>query len=145
MVPVCPKCDVSLVILQFRTIEVDFCEQCRGVWLDAGELGELIGSAGAGADQGEYSDQAFLRELGLESSSPPARTRCLCPRCDRPLGEVSGAGLTLDICPRHHGIWFDADELARLLEQFPSRPGARKTIDYLNELFVKPMSGDKLR
>jgi hypothetical protein len=38
---VCPKCDVPLFILHFRDLDVDFCHQCRGLWLDAGEVGSI--------------------------------------------------------------------------------------------------------
>ena len=38
MIPVCPKCDVGLFILRFKSVELDYCERCRGVWLDGGEL-----------------------------------------------------------------------------------------------------------
>ena len=38
----CPKCQVDLVISDRQGIEIDFCPQCRGVWLDRGELDKII-------------------------------------------------------------------------------------------------------
>lgn len=39
----CPVCDdVSLVISSREGIEIDHCPQCRGVWLDRGELDKVI-------------------------------------------------------------------------------------------------------
>jgi uncharacterized protein len=39
----CPVCkDVTLVMSERQGIEVDYCPQCRGVWLDRGELDKLI-------------------------------------------------------------------------------------------------------
>ncbi len=38
----CPKCRVNLVIADRQGIEIDFCPQCRGVWLDRGELDKII-------------------------------------------------------------------------------------------------------
>jgi len=38
----CPVCDVTLVISSREGIEIDFCPQCRGVWLDRGELDKII-------------------------------------------------------------------------------------------------------
>jgi uncharacterized protein len=38
----CPKCDVFLVIAERQSIEIDYCLQCRGVWLDRGELDKII-------------------------------------------------------------------------------------------------------
>ena len=38
----CPKCDIFLVIADRQGIEIDYCPQCRGVWLDRGELDKII-------------------------------------------------------------------------------------------------------
>ena len=34
----CPKCHGNLVESDFENIKVDVCNNCHGVWLDAGEL-----------------------------------------------------------------------------------------------------------
>ena len=38
----CPVCNVELKIYVRQNIEVDYCPQCRGVWLDRGELDKII-------------------------------------------------------------------------------------------------------
>lgn len=38
----CPHCRVPLSIAERQGIEVDYCPQCRGVWLDRGELDKII-------------------------------------------------------------------------------------------------------
>ena len=38
----CPVCDVTLSISSRDSVEIDFCPQCRGVWLDRGELDKII-------------------------------------------------------------------------------------------------------
>lgn len=38
--PVCP--DSTLAMSNREGIEIDYCPQCRGVWLDRGELDKLI-------------------------------------------------------------------------------------------------------
>lgn len=38
----CPTCNVSLVMSDRQGIEIDYCPQCRGVWLDRGELDKII-------------------------------------------------------------------------------------------------------
>ncbi len=39
----CPTCtDATLVMTDRQGIEIDYCPQCRGVWLDRGELDKLI-------------------------------------------------------------------------------------------------------
>lgn len=38
----CPKCHGDLMISDRQGIEIDFCAQCRGVWLDRGELDKIV-------------------------------------------------------------------------------------------------------
>lgn len=38
----CPVDGTVLAISERRGIEIDYCPQCRGVWLDRGELDKLI-------------------------------------------------------------------------------------------------------
>ncbi len=39
----CPTCPaVSLVMTDRSGIEIDYCPECRGVWLDRGELDKII-------------------------------------------------------------------------------------------------------
>lgn len=38
----CPHCHVALVMSNREGIEIDYCPQCRGVWLDRGELDKIV-------------------------------------------------------------------------------------------------------
>lgn len=39
----CPVCKTTdLLMTERRSIEIDYCPVCRGVWLDRGELDKLI-------------------------------------------------------------------------------------------------------
>jgi uncharacterized protein len=38
----CPKCNVSLLMSEKQGIEIDYCPDCRGIWLDKGELEKII-------------------------------------------------------------------------------------------------------
>ena len=50
----CPKCQTDLMMTERQGIEIDFCTQCRGVWLDRGELDKLIERASRyGGDDGD--------------------------------------------------------------------------------------------
>jgi uncharacterized protein len=51
----CPHCDQTLHMSHRDGIEIDYCPECRGVWLDRGELDKIIerseawsGSSGGG-------------------------------------------------------------------------------------------------
>lgn len=38
----CPVCAVPLTMSSRQNVEIDYCPQCRGVWLDRGELDKII-------------------------------------------------------------------------------------------------------
>jgi Zn-finger nucleic acid-binding protein len=114
-----------MLLLHFKEVEVDYCERCRGIWLDEDELETLL--------RGDTHDP-FLHLLE-QTGAPSTAARCLCPRCDAKLNEFQVNHLVLDRCPRGHGLWFDAGELRQLLAQ----SGASKTVAFLNDLFgTKP-------
>jgi uncharacterized protein len=53
----CPACpDVALTMTDRQGIEIDYCPQCRGVWLDRGELDKLIERATTAAPSAAFSD-----------------------------------------------------------------------------------------
>lgn len=41
----CPACSVDLKIAERQGVEIDYCPQCRGVWLQRGELDKIIDRA----------------------------------------------------------------------------------------------------
>jgi hypothetical protein len=41
----CPKCGMELHTIEKGKVEIDACFNCQGVWLDAGELEQIV-SAG---------------------------------------------------------------------------------------------------
>lgn len=45
----CPLCTVDLVLAERQGVEIDHCPQCRGVWLDRGELDKIVDRMQVGA------------------------------------------------------------------------------------------------
>lgn len=43
----CPVCNVELKMADRQGVEIDYCPQCRGVWLDRGELDKIVERAAA--------------------------------------------------------------------------------------------------
>ncbi|MET0931521.1 MAG: zf-TFIIB domain-containing protein [Aeromicrobium sp.] len=43
----CPTDSATLVMSERSGIEIDYCPECRGVWLDRGELDKIIDRAAA--------------------------------------------------------------------------------------------------
>lgn len=39
----CPVCkDVTLLMSEKNGVEIDYCPECRGIWLDRGELDKIV-------------------------------------------------------------------------------------------------------
>jgi Zn-finger nucleic acid-binding protein len=38
----CPNCEETLIMTERQGVEIDYCPNCRGVWLDKGELDKII-------------------------------------------------------------------------------------------------------
>ena len=38
----CPSCNETLLMSEKKGIEIDYCPNCRGIWLDRGELEKII-------------------------------------------------------------------------------------------------------
>lgn len=61
----CPSCKIPLVMSERQGIEIDYCPQCRGIWLDRGELDKLIEKSNAAENQQEFS-------AGSSQQQPPS-------------------------------------------------------------------------
>jgi len=76
----CPVCkNVNLVMSERQGIEIDYCPNCRGVWLDRGELDKIIersvGAAPAAAApaQGHAQAQAYGHAPAPQHRAPDPR------------------------------------------------------------------------
>ncbi len=60
----CPVClQPDLVMTDRQGIEIDYCPQCRGVWLDRGELDKIIERSSA-VTREEYREEPRDRHGG---------------------------------------------------------------------------------
>lgn len=98
-----------MIILELHEVEIDYCTQCNGIWLDEGEL-ELLCASGENANQ-------FLREL--KSAKKTAEASRKCPICRKKMAKVlfgENGDIMVDKCTKNHGIWFDDGELIQTVE-----------------------------
>lgn len=83
----CPVCDVTLSISSREGIEIDFCPQCRGVWLDRGELDKVIERAAPegrrGLDDDDRRERAPRYDDGTREPRSPVREERYDPRYDK--------------------------------------------------------------
>lgn len=57
----CPVCNVGLTMSERQGIEIDYCPQCRGVWLDRGELDKIIERAASVSQVGSRERHEHYR------------------------------------------------------------------------------------
>ncbi len=107
----CPACKNPMITLELDAVEIDHCLACSGIWLDSGELEELIGDTEKVA--------TLLQSFGIANPRNEKKRRC--PICRRPMAKIQvgmdKASVMIDRCQRGHGLWFDAGELDDVLER----------------------------
>jgi uncharacterized protein len=65
----CPVCtNVSLVMSERQGIEIDYCPQCRGIWLDRGELDKVIDRSLAVSSGQRFDDERREHSRDYKSS-----------------------------------------------------------------------------
>lgn len=108
----CPDCGAPMVVLELEGIEIDYCADCGGTWLDTGELEQIL----------ELGDVPAGRLAALiEPEDAGRRGKRRCPRCRRRLAQVTigdsgtAAAVEVDRCRLGHGLWLDAGELRALV------------------------------
>ena len=57
----CPKCPGSLKKYTFMAFVLDRCESCEGIWLDKGELKEILRKAARGP-LGAFLERCFSKD-----------------------------------------------------------------------------------
>jgi Zn-finger nucleic acid-binding protein len=73
----CPSCESRLVEVERADVLIDACPECRGVWLDRGELDKILVRERRMAHGGDDDDD-FLHEVegrGRAPQQPPPRTQ----------------------------------------------------------------------
>lgn len=71
----CPNCNTSMQSVKRSGVELDMCPQCRGVWLDRGELEKILSEAREGETDVRQSRERFEREVGDFHRDPDAWKR----------------------------------------------------------------------
>jgi uncharacterized protein len=126
----CLICKKSMILLEYHDVEVDYCPDCGGVWLDEGELEQILGDR-----------TAAMNVLNKPGGSKSER-KCL--RCGQKMRTVSvTGGPEVDVCPGACGVWFDQGELRALARvSLPDEAGA-KVVHVLSEMFGQEESANK--
>lgn len=109
----CPRCNVKMLATTLKDTQLLECGKCSGLWIDSQSFSQVC------------SDREKLAGLP-DWFMKPARTKFVeeapkylaCPVCMQLMNRYNFArvsGIIIDIC-RKHGVWFDRDELARIVD-----------------------------
>jgi Zn-finger nucleic acid-binding protein len=72
----CPRCETSTLVEFDRDgVTIDRCKDCRGLWLDRGELEKLMARAGAEQDDDDARNVRFFANDGDDDDRRPGRGR----------------------------------------------------------------------
>lgn len=126
----CPICkDKPMITLELNEVEVDYCLECKGIWLDEGELETLLDSTALAIE---------LLDSFQKTTSDEMLRRC--PICLKKMKKISVGDsknlVIIDKCPKNHGLWFDKGELPHILEK-ASLDKESKIQKLLREIFAQ--------
>ena len=105
----CPACKKAMITLELAEVEIDHCNTCNGIWLDAGEMELLLGSS--------EKSKKLLDSFKIASHSAEKARKC--PICLKKMQKIivgqAAAPLLIDRCGKGDGLWFDKGELQNIL------------------------------
>jgi len=137
---VCPVCKYDMIVVEYRNIELDYCNNCKGVWFDSGELELLVKS------QGLEEPKAFFDGILNSQEAASSEKKRNCPICGRKMKKTTieeQPEILIDVCRDGHGLWFDGGEVAQLIRHLagkhpPKLDSRGQVISFLEEVFEAP-------
>jgi Zn-finger nucleic acid-binding protein len=138
----CPKCRGQFVELERNGIKIDVCQECRGVFLDRGELDQIIAAEQRAVSDVYSEDERFFHQLAGQEQPPPAQPADQPPPAQpayqppppQPADPPPPAQPAYQPPPPHHGhgrplhqqYGFDRKTAERLLGDFRSHQSSHK-------------------
>ena len=108
----CPLCGIELERSEVNGVPLSSCGKCGGLWLDKGELNELL-----------HPDGWDVEYCSTEHPEKDSSLDVKCPNCAVPLKRgkfVEYSDITIDYCPDCGGIWLDKGELDEINKEIES-------------------------
>jgi Zn-finger nucleic acid-binding protein len=137
---ICPTCKHTMVAVEYHNIELDYCNNCKGVWFDSGELDLLLKS------QSLEEPKAFFDGILNSQEAVSSEKKRMCPICGRKMKKTAigeQSRILIDVCRDRHGLWFDGGEVTQLIkylagEHPPKRDSRVRVVSFLEEVFKTP-------
>lgn len=109
----CLSCQSDLIKRMYENVEIDVCPNCRGVWLDSGELTKIVETI-----EHKFSEDAVSTVIKRANPDIPGKEyerQRHCPKCNNKLEPNNyqyNSGIVVDLCTHGHGVWLDRGEMA---------------------------------
>jgi Zn-finger nucleic acid-binding protein len=137
---ICPVCKYDMIVVEYQNIELDYCNSCKGVWFDSGELELLLKS------EGLEETKIFLDGILNSQETASLEKKRNCPVCSHKMKKTAIGGqpeILIDICRDQHGLWFDGGEVTQLIKRLAGEHQAKRdskeqVISFLEEVFKAP-------
>jgi Zn-finger nucleic acid-binding protein len=115
---ICPVCKYAMVVVEYHSVELDYCTSCKGVWFDSGELELSLKS------QGLKETKALFDGILNSQEAVSSEKERKCPICGHKMKKTKTGGqpgILVDVCRDRHGLWFDGGEVAQLIRDLPGK------------------------
>lgn len=102
----CPACHCETSVFNLEAdLNFDRCEECKGMWLDKGELARMTGNSK------DFPDPQMIK--------PGNKSPRQCPKCpEKPkmteVTFVKSNNVLIDVCKLCYGLWLDSRELVQV-------------------------------
>ncbi len=112
----CPRCDTVLIAADIAGTRIHECHDCGGIWVDAASFERIC-------EDREKQEKAIVYPSAIKPTvltqpvQKASRFYVPCPECGELMNQKNFAGcsgIVIDLC-KPHGIWFDRQELQRIV------------------------------
>jgi Zn-finger nucleic acid-binding protein len=124
----CPVDGTELEGHTLRTVNVEGCSQCKGLWFEPDELRIAKDEAAPDLVWLDFDLWEDPDSFAAEWSSRK------CPHCGGNLAALAYAdtGVTVDSCPQGHGVWLDGGEFEALIQALEAEAETKDIPAYLS-------------
>jgi uncharacterized protein len=122
----CPSCSKELIKRKLEKCDVAMCDSCLGFWIDSFSFENLKNVEDPFRDLQKVDIWSNIKKHSLSLSTKK------CPTCKNSmfLSQYGDSKVILDICVHCQGIWFDRDEMEKVITHLDKKIDS-ETISHL--------------
>lgn len=111
----CPQCNSKLQVESYEGVEIDRCSNCSGVFLDKGELIQIVTTIEETFEKEVVQETIHNSFAGVPKEEVARKVSC--PSCHEDMNPRNfdyQSGIIIDMCGHCHGVWLDSNELDKV-------------------------------